>query len=179
MAKTPLVLPTDPMLQLLTGAVFAESSTRWFGGEDHDEKEAIAWSILNMSHYATVKPTGAKKGYNSAFGDGTVLAAIRKAIVAYEGPRWKLIMNGLFLKPAPTLDKLDPADREHLALTLVVTNLIGAMPQLPGQVASLGNRIPVQFNQANDSPPNKDRQERIGKLGRHTFYSFKPGREAE
>jgi len=80
MAK--LDLPTDAMLQLLTGAVFAESSTGWYGGENHDEKAAIAWAILNMTHYATLKPPGSRRGYNSAFGDGTVLSAIRRAIVA-------------------------------------------------------------------------------------------------
>lgn len=177
--RAPLVLPTDPMLQLLTGAVFAESSTRWYGGEDHGEKEAIAWAILNMSHYATVKPAGRQRGYNSAFGDGTVLSAIRKAIVAYGAPRWNLVMNGTTLKPAASLDRLDPADREHLVLCLVVTNAISPSPTLPRSLATLGDRIPVQFNQANDSPPSRDRQERIGRLGRHTFYAFKQGREAE
>lgn len=167
------------MLQLLTGAVFAESSTRYYGGEDHGEKEAIAWAILNMSHYATVKPAGRTRGYNSAFGDGTVLSAIRKAIVAYEMPRWSLVMNGVTLKPGATLTRLDPADREHLVLVLAVINVISSAPPLPHALATLGNRIPVQFNQAKDSPPSKDRQERIGKLGRHTFYSFKAGREAE
>lgn len=176
---TELALPTDPMLQLLTGAVFAESSTRWYGGENHEEKEAIAWSILHMSHFATVKPAGARRGYNSAFGDGTVLSAIRKAIVAYEGPRWQLVMSGTALKPQASLDKLKPDDREHLRLVLVVTNAIGAAPSLPHALATLGNRVPVQFNQANDAPPSKDRQEKIGRLGRHTFYAFKEGREAE
>lgn len=174
-----LTVPSDPMLQLLTGAVFAESSTRWYGGENHEEKEAIAWSILNMSHFATVKPEGATRGYNSAFGDGTVLSAIRKAIVAYEGPRWQLIMNGVLLKPKSAFDKLDPADREHLRLVLVVTNAISPAPSLPHALATLQNRIPVQFNQANNAPPSRDRQEKIGRLGRHTFYAFKPGREAQ
>lgn len=174
-----LTLPSDPMLQLLSGAVFAESSTRWAGGENHDEKEAVAWSILNMSHFATVKPPGARRGYNAAFGDGTVLSAIRKAIVAYEGPRWQLVMNGVTLKPRSSLDRLQPADREHLRLVLIVTNAIGPAPTLPRAVASLGNRIPVQFNQANDAPPSRDRQEKIGRLGRHTFYAFKENREAE
>lgn len=177
MAK--LDLPTDPMVQLLSGAVFAESSTRWFGGEDHDEKEAIAWAILHMSHFATLKPEGRSRGYNAAFGDGTVLSAIRKAIVAYQGPRWNLVMDGTALKPVGNLDRLEPADRDHLELVLVVTKAIGPAPILPHGVASLGNRVPVQFNQATDSPPSKDRQERIGKLGRHTFYAFKSGREAE
>jgi hypothetical protein len=176
---TELTLPTDPMLQLLSGAVFAESSTRWYGGENHEEKEAIAWAILNMSHFATVRPDGARRGYNSAFGDGTVLAAIRRAIVAYEGGRWTLVMNGVSLKPRSNLDRLDPADREHLRLVFVVTNAISPAARLPHALASLNNRIPVQFNQANDAPPSADRQEKIGRLGRHTFYAFKPGREAE
>jgi hypothetical protein len=176
---TDLTLPTDPMLQLLTGAVFAESASRGSGGESHEEKEAIAWTILNMSHYATVKPERARRGYNAAFGDGTVLGAIRKAIVAYEGRQWQLVMNGVTLKPRSNLERLVPGDREHLRLVLVVTNLIGPAPTLPRGLASLGNRMPVQFNQANDSPPSRDRQERIGRLGKHTFYAFKPGREAE
>lgn len=176
---TDLILPSDPMLQLLSGAVFAESSTRWYGGEHHEEKEAIAWAILNMSHYATVKPPNARRGYNSAFGDGTVLAAIRRAIVAYEGARWQLVMNGVTLKQRAHLERLQPADREHLRLVLVVTGAMSPAPALPHALASLGNRIPVQFNQANDAPPSPDRQEKIGRLGRHTFYAFKPGREAE
>ncbi|MEZ4296782.1 MAG: hypothetical protein R3B70_17580 [Polyangiaceae bacterium] len=176
---TELTLPTDPMLQILTGAVFAESSTRAFGGESHEEKEAIAWAILNMSHYATVKPERARRGYNTNFGDGTVLGAIRSSILAYESPRWRVVMNGLTLKPQRELSRLVPGDHEHLRLVLLVTNAIGPAPILPGALATLGNRIPVQFNQANDSPPNPARQEKIGRLARHTFYAFKVGREAE
>lgn len=176
MAK--LDLPTDPMVQLLSGAVFAESSTRWFGGEDHDEKEAIAWAILHMSHFATLKPEGRSRGYNAAFGDGTVLSAIKKAIVAYEGPRWDLIMSGTALKPDSSLERLDPADREHLQLVVTVVAAIGPAPVLPHRLVTLENRIPLQFNQANNSPPSP-RTEKIGKLGKHTFYAFKAGREAE
>jgi len=172
-----LNLPTDPMLQLLTGAVFAESSTRWFGGENALEKEAIAWSILNMSHFATV--TKGTHNYNRAFGDGTVLSAIRKAIVAYGGGRWDLVMNTNQLKPAATLERLDPADLDHLQLTVDVVNAIGAAPRLPHALASLEDRIPVQFNQASNSPPSAQRQEKIGRHGKHTFYAFKPGREAD
>jgi hypothetical protein len=88
-------------------------------------------------------------------------------------------MSGTTLKPASSLDRLDPGDREHLALVLTVTNAISPAPALPHSLPTLGNRVPVQFNQANDSPPSRDRQERIGRLGRHTFYAFKDGREAE
>lgn len=172
-----LNLPTDPMLQLLTGAVFAESSTRWFGGENALEKEAIAWSILNMSHFATV--TKGTHNYNRAFGDGTVLSAIRKAIVAYGGGRWNLVMNGNQLKAEATLERLEPADVEHLRLTIEVVTAIGPAPRLPHALASLSDRIPVQFNQATDSPPSAQRQEKIGRHGKHTFYAFKAGREAE
>lgn len=178
MANLPFSRPTDPMLQILTGAVFAESSTRYFGGENHEEKEAIAWAILHMSHYALVKPTGARRGYNSSFGDGTVLSAIKKAIVAYEGPRWDLIMSGTSLKPDSSLERLDPADREHLQLVVTVIASIGPAPVLPHPLVTLENRIPLQFNQANNAPPSP-RTEKIGKLGKHTFYAFKVGREAE
>lgn len=174
-----LTLPTDVTLQLLTAAVFAESSTRAFGGESHEEKEAIAWAILNMSHYATVKPARARRGYNGNFGDGTVLGAIRAAIDAYQGPRWRLVMNDLVLKPKADLLRLQPGDLDHLRLVLVVTNGIGPAPMPPRALASLGNREPVQFNQARDQPPNPQRQEKIGRFARHTFYAFKPGREAE
>ena len=177
MAKLDFTLPTDPLLQLLPGAVFAESSTRWFGCEDALEKEAIAWAILNMSHYATVKK--GTHNYNKAFGDGTVLAAIRKAIVAYESPRWNVVMSGNLLKPESALERLEPADRDHLRLVCEITTAIGAAPQLPHALASLGDRIPVQFNQAANSPPSKERQEKIGKHGKHTFYAFKIGREAD
>ena len=172
-----LNLPTDPMLQLLVGAVFAESSTRWYGGENALEKEAIAWSILNMSHYATV--TKGTHNYNRAFGDGTVLSAIRKAIVAYGSPRWNVVMDGNQLKPEASLNRLEPGDRDHLELVLQVVNAIGPAPRLPHPLASLENRIPVRFNQASNSPPSAQRQERIGKHGRHTFYAFKVGREAD
>src|SRR5689334_16084285 len=46
--KLAFELPAGSAQQLLVGAVFAESSTRWWGGEDAAEKEAIAWTILNM-----------------------------------------------------------------------------------------------------------------------------------
>ncbi len=177
MAKLDFTLPTDPMLQLLTGAVFAESSTRWYGGEDALEKEAIAWSILNMSHFATVRK--GTHNYNRSFGDGTVLSAIRHAIVAYGSARWNLVMNTNLLKEAATLERLEPADRDHLRLVCAVTTAIGPAPQLPHALASLGDRIPVQFNQATNSPPSAQRQERIGKHGRHTFYAFIVGREAD
>jgi hypothetical protein len=60
-----------------------------------------------------------------------------------------------------------------------VTTAIGAAPQLPHALASLGDRIPVQFNQASNSPPSAQRQEKIGKHGKHTFYAFIVGREAD
>ena len=171
MAKLDFTVPTDPMLQLLTGAVFAESSTRWFGGEDAPDKEAIAWSILNMSHFATVRK--GTHNYNRSFGDGTVLSAIRHAIVAYGSARWNLVMNGNQLKAEATLERLEPADVEHLRLTIEVVTAIGPAPRLPHALASLSARIPVQFNQATDSPPSAQRQEKIGRHGKHTFYAFK------
>jgi hypothetical protein len=35
------------------------------------------------------------------------------------------------------------------------------------------------FNKAADSPPNKVREKKIGRIGATTFYGFKPGREAQ
>lgn len=162
------------------GAVFAESSTRWYGGEDRDEKEAILWSILNMSHYAVHKPANKTRCYNQSFGNGSVLSAIQHAIVAYGSPRWNTIMDGNSLKSEETLaSKLTGDDREHLRLVAEVVVAAGPTPQLPKALATLGDRVPVQFNQATNSPPSRDRQEKIGKLGRHTFYAFKEGRTCD
>jgi len=46
-------LPTDTKSQLLVGALFAESSTKFYGGgENPGEKTAIAQAIVNMAFYA-------------------------------------------------------------------------------------------------------------------------------
>lgn len=172
-------LPTDARSQLLVGALFAESSTRNYGGgENPAEKTAIAQAIINMAFYAAQRTMNGTRCYNDSFGDGTILGAIRRAIVAYGQTRWNLVMSANQLKSKAELERvLTPDDVEHLRGCVVAVNQIGnAAAPLSNNV--FGRRIPLQFNQAANSPPSP-RTERIGREGAHTFYAFKIGRECQ
>ena len=169
--------PTDAKRQLLAGALFAESSTKFYGGgEDAGEKTAIAQAIINMAFYAGQSKMGGKKCYNESFGDGSVLSAIKRAIVAYGKDRWNLVMSGDKLKSKADLEKvLNKFDVEHLKGCVEAVNALSSA--VPISNGTFG-RIPLQFNQATDSPPSP-RTEKIGKAGAHTFYAFIVGRECQ
>lgn len=170
-------LPTDVKSQLLVGALFAESSTKFYGGgENPAEKTAIAQAIVNMAFYAGQSKMSGKKCYNSSYGDGTILSAVKRAIVAYGKDRWNLVMASDKLKSKADLEKvLNSFDVEHLKGCVEAVNALSS--SVPITNGSFG-RIPLQFNQAKDSPPST-RTEKIGKEGAHTFYAFIDGRECQ
>lgn len=178
MPEINFTLPTPVDEQLLVGAVFAESSTKYYGGENSDEKICISLCVINMAYYARQKKSGGKTCYNSSYGDGTILSAIRKGFVAYGGTMWGKVMSGDRLKSKKDLEKALNADEvEHLRLSV---NAVGAnsISSAPLNFSGLNNRVPLQFNKAENSPPSS-RTEKVGKVGSHTFYGFKAGRECE
>lgn len=171
-------LPSGEEPEALTGAIFSESTGAASAGDYDNEKNCIGLAVINASYYATWKTHGGKTCYNSSFGDGSIIDAIRKTIGAYGKSRWKLIMNGDRLKSKVQLEAiLTPADVDHLKRTVDAVNRIYPMNP-PVTYVALG-REPLQFNQAADSPPNPQRQEKIGRYASHTFYAFKKGRECQ
>ena len=171
-------LPTDAAKQILVGAIFAESSTKFSGGgEDAGEKTAIVQAIINLAYYAGQSKMNGKKCYNSSFGDGTILGAVKKSIHAYGQTRWNLVMVNDTLKTKKILEKvLDQFDVAHLKNCAETVNLWSSATA-PVSNDTLGG-IPLQFNQAANSPPSP-RMKKIGKAGAHTFYAFIAGRECQ
>ena len=171
-------LPTDAAKQILVGAIFAESSTKFSGGgEDAGEKTAIVQAIINLSYYAGQSKMNGKKCYNSSFGDGTILGAVKKSIHAYGQTRWNLVMVNDKLKTKAILEKvLDQFDVAHLK------NCVETVNKHSSAAAPVSNdtfgRNPLQFNQAKNAPPSP-RTEKVGKVGAHTFYAFITGRECQ
>lgn len=89
-----------------------------------------------------------------------------------------MIMNGDRLKPRAELEAaLTPPDVDHLKRTVDSVNRV--YPSNPPVTYAELGREPLQFNQATDSPPNPQRQEKIGRYVSHTFYAFKRGRECQ
>lgn len=177
MAQISFDLPTDADKQLLVGAVFAESTTKFTGGENAEEKICIGMSIVNMAYYGKQKNISGKKCYNSSYGDGTILSAIKKGVVAYGGAMWNKVMSSDKLKDKETLaSTLNKFEIEHLENTVKAVEQID--PAQSPLTYALLNRTPLQFNRANDSPPG-DRLEKIGRYGSHSFYGFKSGRECQ
>jgi RHS repeat-associated protein len=185
-AAIPLpALPTSKDGQLLVGLIFAESSSRNYGGgENEDEKDEMGLTVLNRTYYSRLK--GPHGYWNGFLGNGSVLSALQAPgqFGAYNSDRWKLVMNGDSLKPKAQLDKLQVFEKDHLRLSIEAANFCtaGDAP-LPTTLATLGDppvpgQPPVAFNKANDQPPSK-RMVKFGRAGSHTFYTFRPGREAE
>lgn len=166
-------LPTDANHQLLVGLVYAEASST--PGDD-DEKRGIAAAILNMAHYATYTEPK-KKCYNTSFGDGTVLSAIKKGSMAYNSPQWNKVMAGDALKAKADLENsLIPT--EVRKLKACVESVAAVADGVPPIADTKSSRNLLQFNQADNSPPSP-RQERVAKYGIHTFYAFIKGRECQ
>ncbi len=174
-------LPDDPTVELLVAVLYAESSSRsWGGCENADEKEAIGWTFVNIAHFASHIPEGKKRCYNSDMGVGTLLSAIKSKSLAYNSALWKQIMDGDALKPLAALSKtLQPSQQAHLELCVDAAVAIGSHPEGPHPLTTLGDRAPIEFNKARNSPGNPRRLERIGGLGAHSFYGFIAGRECE
>jgi len=87
-------------------------------------------------------------------------------------------MNGDRLKSKAELEAtLTPPDVDHLKRTVDAVNRIYPA-DAPVAYDDL-SREPLQFNQAANSPPNPQRQEKIGRYASHTFYAFKKGSECQ
>jgi RHS repeat-associated protein len=180
-----LPIPDYPAVRAarqLVGAIYAESGTQGAGGEDANEKLAIGETFL---YQAEVMQTCPK--YNN-FGDGTLWGAIQTSSTAVGGARWNDVMNGTSrtcdLKDRGTLARTlsYPPTRLHLINSVLAVNEFGlsgdVVPGLP-ELDQLGGRIPIAFNKAFNSPPNRRREEKIGRIGTTSFYGFKPGRECQ
>lgn len=173
-----MALPTGADHQLLVGVVFAESTTKNTGTPSADEMVAIARTVVNQAYYAKMAPPpGKRKCWNTSFGDGTLLSAIKNGVVAYGKDRWNMVMSGDRLKSEAAIGALKPDDKAHFE---AVVAAVGALVLTPAPLndAKLGG-IPVGFNQAIDSPPNKSRQKKLGRFAQHSFYGFLAGRECE
>lgn len=172
---TGIVRPAAEKEQLLAAVVYCESRSKHIGGEDADEKDAIAACFVNRVYYG-----GLSKRNGIDFGT-TLLSAIKVGSVAYGKPTWNKVMTSDdAMKSVAELEKslTDPSDREHFRLSCE------AAARYAGKIApiamkTLENRAPAAFNQAANSPPGKDRLEKIGRLAAHTFYGFVKGREAQ
>jgi hypothetical protein len=80
----------------------------------------------------------------------------------------------LDLKPQATLESvLIAGDRDHYNLCVDAAKTI----TYPMNVPQLNNERPIGFNKATDSPPNPDRDHKIGHAGSTSFYGFDKGRE--
>ena len=171
--RTPIdfSLPTDSDEQAFVGLAFAEAS-----GTDVSEITAIVGCLVNVAYYAAYKEP-LKKCYNDAFGDGTILSAIKKSSSAYNSAQWKRIMNGdVLLSKAKLEQTLIPLEVSKLkACCDAVADVSAASTPYPDATSG---RFLVQFNQATNSPPST-RQEKVAKYGVHTFYAFKTGRECQ
>jgi hypothetical protein len=187
-------LPESRERQLLVGVIYGEAGSKaWSGEENPDEMEAIGWTFVNMAYYASPRhrPAAVRRSFNTSLGDGSLLSAIRQNARAYgrvdargnklDARRWHDVMNGDALKSAEELKKSldDPLKLEHFWCSLEAANRIDPAANEPHALPLLGNRVPIAFNQAPNAPPNVYREERLGRLGAHTFYGFKPGREYE
>ncbi len=179
MAKIDFELPAKAETQLIAAVIFAESGTAAFGGANEDEKYCIGLAVRNMAHYAKYTG-GARKCYNQHFGDGTVLSAIKSTIQAYKTKMWLMIMSADALKDKAALEAaLSDAYVAHLRGAVEAAEKAAKVPLLPAKgPVGVKSRPPLQFNKAANSPPSP-RMELLGKLGSHSFYGFKAGRECQ
>ena len=167
-------LPRTPDEQLLVGMLFAESSSG--SAASDDEKRCIAECVVNMAFYATYAVQN-KKCYNSSFGDGKILSAIKMGSLAYAGPQWNRVMNGnVLLSKAELEKKLVPSEVDKLKMCV---SAVQGTVNLVTPVTDVGsNRVLIQFNGAENAPPSP-RQEKAARYSGHSFYAFKSGRECQ
>jgi hypothetical protein len=165
--------PATETEQLLTAVVYCESRGKYNGGEDADEKDAIAACFLNRVYYATLSD-GNKKDFGS-----TLLKAISKGSSAHSGSMWKSLMQLDVMKSSEDLAAVldTAASRDHFRLCCESAARMVPMPR-PICSPKLENKVSAAFNQANDTPPSP-RFEKIGHLGAYSFYGMKAGREAQ
>lgn len=175
MGKIDFQLPTDTDEMLVVGAIFSEATTG--ANASDDEKRAIGQCVLNMAYYARMTTQNGKKCFNTTFGDGTIIKAIKTSVKGYDTPRWRLVMNGDVLKTKAALEK-DLDALETAVLKNVVSIAAAVMKEALPAAGPSSTRVPLQFNQAANDPPSK-REEKIFNLGSHTFYGFIAGRECQ
>ena len=185
-AATLPALPSRRDAQLITGLIFAESSSRDWppgrGQENEQEKVQMGLTVLDRTFYSQKR--GPHGYWNGFFGDGTVLGALRVPgeFQAYHAERWNLVMRNNNLKSAAELNNLKFYEKEHLRLSVEAANFCtDGNPPPPTGLAGVGQPpglFPVAFNRAANSPPGP-RMFKFVRLGNHSFYAFKPGREAE
>jgi len=177
------VLPSALERRQLVGIIYAESAgdnAQQQTTEDPYEKSAIGATVLNRAYYATLTPAHGQC-YNQDFGSGSFISAIAMdgQFKAYGRARWNQVMNGNDLKSPDELQKILPVkDRLHLINSVSAAEGLSSSAQMVA-IGTLGGRLPVAFNKAQDSPPS-DRMEKIGRLNNvHTFYGFIEGQECE
>ncbi|HKP05022.1 MAG TPA: hypothetical protein VJU77_16845 [Chthoniobacterales bacterium] len=73
-------LPSGEEPEAPTDAIFAESTDAASAGDYDKEKKCIGLALINAAYYATWKTHGGKTCYNSSFGDGSIIGAVRKTI---------------------------------------------------------------------------------------------------
>ena len=167
-------LPSAPDEQLLVGMLFAESSSGPAASDD--EKRCIAECVVNMAFYATYAVQN-KTCYNSSFGDGKILSAIKLGSLAYGGAQWNRVMNGNILWSKAELEKrLVPSEVDKLKMC--VSAVQGTINLVTPVKDSGSNRVLIQFNGAENAPPSP-RQEKAARYSGHSFYAFKSGRECQ
>jgi LysM repeat protein len=173
-----LTVPSSTEAQMLAGAIFAEASPK---AQTNDEREAIAWAFVNSARHVQRLCNGELECPNlSAAGrpvqcdrdrqslGQTVEESIQRGSVAYNGPRWKLVMTGGALLPAGNLCTLPPGETPAMARAIEAAEAVLGGSATP--------RDYLRFNKASNQPPSP-RMEKAGQHGDHTFYRFKPGRE--
>jgi len=174
-----LTVPSSSEAQMLAGAIFAEASPR---AQTNDEREAIAWAFVNSARHVQrlcngeLKCPGASETRmrdqctidRQSLGS-TIEESIRRGSVAYNGPRWNLVMTGGALLPAGNLCTLPPGETPAIARAIEAAEAVLGGSATP--------RDYLRFNRAANSPPNPARQEKAGQHEGHTFYRFKPGSE--
>ncbi len=173
--------PNNKAVRQLVAAIYAESGSKdWSGAENAVEKLAIGATIVNQAFYAKLPPGSKPKrrNYNKSFGDGTVLGAIKRSIVAYKQTEWNQVADADDLKPDPTISgTLVGTAREHYNLSVDAANAVTTAPMA---IKELGSRCPIGFNKSQKhKAPSKERDDFIGGAGVHMFYGFKTGREYE
>ncbi len=160
-------------LRQLVGVIFAESQTSGLGGDNLDEQEAIGLTFENRVYYRRMYPR-----YNGAFGNGTMISAIRTGSKAYDQPRWNLIMANNDLKYMYEIDSLlkTPGDRIHFN-DAVNTSFRVNQESVPAVQMTLDSQVPpVAFNKSPSQTPPSTRMRYLGYLGCHNFYGFKDKR---
>jgi LysM repeat protein len=120
-----LTVPSSLEAQMLAGAIFAEASPR---AQSNDEREAIAWAFVNSARHVQRLCNGELEcpgASETRMRDRctidrqslglTIAESIQRGSVAYNGPRWQLVMTGDVLLPAGNLCTLPSGETPEIA----------------------------------------------------------------